>query len=806
MKKITEYFKLTGILSAIVLVFALLNGFGNFTTLEHNSSLQTSNNDEKFSMVRIFAVNDMDFQRIMQAGLIIDHANHKPGRFLDAWLSASEFKMLKNTGVPYEILIDDFVEYEKTLPRMTEAEIDATMRESSEKFNVSHSIYGTLRNLGHLKYSEVVNKIDSLRIEYPTLVSQKFSIGQSYESRTIWAVRITKNPDAPTGKPEVLYHALIHAREPVSASSQLYYIYWLVENYGIDPLATYILNNREIYWIPVFNPDGYVYNETGNGNWRKNRKPCSGGTGTDLNRNYGIYNFWNAVQTPPGSSTNCSSDTYRGTLPFSEPETQAVMNFVNSRNLRAGFGAHTHGNYIIKPWAWCDPTPTPDDAMFNTFLADMKASNPIYTTGTPYQTVNYFVRGAADDWYYNDSGHTKIFVMTPETGQTFWPAQSAIMPLVQGMLFNNRYISLIAGPYVNYVSSNFNQTTYTPGSSGTYKIRFKNKGVMAANNTKIILTPGNGNVTIPTQQYNYNVGIFQQDSATFNFTISSAAPNNCYIPAFLTLKMDTSTIYTQGVYIPVGTPASTVVLNDNAENGIGNWTVEGGWSLHTDSYHSPSHSFAYTSYGNDISHSLTLSTPLNVQTQPVCNLSFWSRHSLETNFDFGYVEVSKDNGNNWQTVTIFNAPNLTWTQYSFDITTPANASTYMKVRFRLQSDANTVGQGWWVDDIVITKYCTGTPVGITGNTEIPKTFALEQNFPNPFNPVTSIKYQLPSPEKVSIKIFDILGKEVAALVNENQEPGYYEVKYDASNLASGLYFYRIEAGSFTQTKKMMLIK
>jgi hypothetical protein len=85
---------------------------------------------------------------------------------------------------------------------------------------------------------------------------------------------------------------------------------------------------------------------------------------------------------------------------------------------------------------------------------------------------------------------------------------------------------------------------------------------MTANNTKVILTPGNGNVTIPTQQYTFNVNAFQMDSATFNFTISNAAPNNCYVPAILTIKLDTSTIYTQGVYIPVGTPTATTVFSD----------------------------------------------------------------------------------------------------------------------------------------------------------------------------------------------------------------------------------------------------
>ncbi len=98
---------------------------------------------------------------------------------------------------------------------------------------------------GYLTFAEVVAKLDSMRTQYPQFISTKFSIGTTWEGRTMWAVRITKNPDAPTGRPEVMYHALIHAREPESMETQMYYFYWLFENYGTNPEATYILNNRK---------------------------------------------------------------------------------------------------------------------------------------------------------------------------------------------------------------------------------------------------------------------------------------------------------------------------------------------------------------------------------------------------------------------------------------------------------------------------------------------------------------------------------------------------------------------------------
>ena len=95
-----------------------------------------------------------------------------------------------------------------------------------------------------------------------------------------------------------------------------------------------------------------------------------------------------------------------------------------------------------------------------------------------------------------------------------------------------------------------------------------------------------------------------------------------------------------------------------------------------------------------------------------------------------------------------------------------------------------------------------TPVG----NSVPEAYKLEQNYPNPFNPATTISFSIPKNGLVSLKVYDILGKEVATLVNTQLNSGQYNVNLNASNLGSGIYFYTLKAGDFVETKKMMLVK
>jgi len=94
----------------------------------------------------------------------------------------------------------------------------------------------------------------------------------------------------------------------------------------------------------------------------------------------------------------------------------------------------------------------------------------------------------------------------------------------------------------------------------------------------------------------------------------------------------------------------------------------------------------------------------------------------------------------------------------------------------------------------------------TPSTNVPDKFSLSQNYPNPFNPVTKIEFTLPKQTAVIIKIFDVLGREIRTLVNDVKPAGYYSVDFNASELSSGVYYYKIEAGNFTDVKKMTIIK
>jgi hypothetical protein len=111
----------------------------------------------------------------------------------------------------------------------------------------------------------------------------------------------------------------------------------------------------------------------------------------------------------------------------------------------------------------------------------------------------------------------------------------------------------------------------------------------------------------------------------------------------------------------------------------------------------------------------------------------------------------------------------------------------------------------FADDEVIK--VTGIPVGVKyENNSAPRNFVLRQNYPNPFNPSTKISWQSPVSSHQTLKVYDLLGRELATLVDEYKPAGKYEVDFDASNLSSGTYFYSLQSGEFTSTKKLVLIK
>ncbi len=795
------------IFTLLTLAIVSLILLGNSGT--NSGSRNNINSNPKYSLVKVFAHGEQDMKKIMREGLFFDHVDHNDGDYFETWISDSELEMLSKSGVAYEIVIDDFETYFNSLPQMSDAEISLALEKSETDFNVSHNIYGTMG--GYLTLDQVINKLDSMRIEYPGLISEKFSIGNSVENRPQWTVRVSNSPNAPTGRPEVWLHSLIHAREPMSMMQNIYFMYWLFENYNIDPVATYILENREIYFTPVINPDGYEYNRStnpnGGGMWRKNRKLNSGTTyGIDLNRNFGTYAFWNSTNN--GSSTDPTSDTYRGLAPFSEAETFNMMNFVNSRNFKGILSYHTYGNYLIRPWGYVDAA-TPDEPIFQEFSQEMLIDNH-FTMGRSNQTVAYGVRGVTDDWYYNDSGHSKAIAFTPEVGtgsDGFWPTQARILPLAQSTIRQNIHFVLAGGPYVAPNTITLNKENYVPGEQGSIEIKFRNKGLMNAANVRIELTAGQ-QLSFQTTSYSYpNIASLTGDSITVNFTLGTVIPNNSAIKVNLKFKQDNDkVVHTQDFYVPVGT--GNVLVLDSAENGMGRWTVSTGWNVATSQSYSPNNSFADSptgNYSNSTNRTMTLTAAQNISAAPVVFLSYWYKHTIDP-FDNAYVDISADNGTSWRSKKFFTGTVSAWTRDVLDLSELAKASSTMKLRFSMVSNGTIPADGIYLDNIRLVNY-TLTPTGInTVQSELPVDFVLSQNYPNPFNPSTSIAFQLPEAGNVSLKIFDVLGKEVMTLVDEYRVPGSYEVRLDASNLAGGMYFYKLVSGSLSETKKMILVK
>jgi hypothetical protein len=144
------------------------------------------------------------------------------------------------------------------------------------------------------------------------------------------------------------------------------------------------------------------------------------------------------------------------------------------------------------------------------------------------------------------------------------------------------------------------------------------------------------------------------------------------------------------------------------------------------------------------------------------------------------------------------------TVFNSELSIPPGKFNYNTVYYWRVSTVNIGGQGSYSP---VWTFITLNSSGIHQiSTEIPTEYKLYNNYPNPFNPSTNIKYQITNCKFTTIKVFDVLGREVETLVNENQSPGIYEVTFDRNNLPSGFYYYTIRSGDFADTKKMVMIK
>ncbi|XP_028648075.1 carboxypeptidase B [Erpetoichthys calabaricus] len=330
--------------------------------------------------------------------------------------------LLQRSGMEYEVLIEDL---QKAIERQFDNKHRSTAGYSYEKYN---------------SWEKISEWAESMATENPTLVT-KTQIGQTFEGRHMVLLKLGKN----TGfaKPAIFMDCGIHAREWISPAFCQWFVKEAVTSYGSDPAMTSLLNNMDVFVLPVFNIDGYVYTWTRDRMWRKTRSKNSGTTcvGTDPNRNFDAG--WCTV----GASKQPCSETYCGSRVESEIEVKAVADFIrkNRSIIKAYLTIHSYSQLLLFPYSY-----TTDLAAHHSELLDIarSASNALYSlygtryTSGPGAVTIYPAAGGSDDWAY-DLGikYSFTFELRDEGRFGFLLPESQIKPTCEETMLAVKYIA-----------------------------------------------------------------------------------------------------------------------------------------------------------------------------------------------------------------------------------------------------------------------------------------------------------------------------------------------------------------------------
>ncbi len=293
---------------------------------------------------------------------------------------------------------------------------------------------------GYHSYAEMKREIKAIAAAHPGIV-RLFSIGRSYQGRTLWAAKVSDHVDRDQDEPELLFDGGHHAREHISVEMTLRILRWLANGYGHDPAVTRRVNQTETWIVFNLNPDGSQYDHRSGTyrNWRKNRQPTPGSSriGTDLNRNYGY--LWGCCG---GSSGDPASETYRGPRKWSAPETRAMRDFVNGRvidgeqQIVAHVTFHSFGRLVLWPWAHkrAGVANDADRAVFSK-LGHAMANRADYRAMQSYEL--YVTDGDEIDWMYR---RHRILSFTIELADRRYPPDELIGRETKRGLLAVRYL------------------------------------------------------------------------------------------------------------------------------------------------------------------------------------------------------------------------------------------------------------------------------------------------------------------------------------------------------------------------------
>ncbi len=634
-----------------------------------------------------------------------------------------------------------------------------------------------LRAQGYLDrfhdYGETLTELQLAEAFYPTLV-QLVDIGDSWEKtqtladRDIWAVKISDNVLADEDEAEVLIIGNHHAREIITPEIVLDFMNYLLQNYGSDPYVTYLVNERQIWLIPTLNPDGLDYVHQQDLWWRKNRRRNAGGSfGVDLNRNYAFKWGYDNI----GSSPSGSSGTYRGTAPFSEPETAALRDFVLTRRFRAALSYHSFGNLLIYPWGYI-PQHTPDHASF-VALADSMVAYHDYHAGLGVETVGYSVNGEADDWFYGEqTSKPKIFSLTPEVGNAFHPDTSAIKQLIDENRGPNLFLAYVVGeePIVAHAP-----LADTINTIGPYRIT-------AQVSAPIILTQ-------PVALARGQVWLHYNTTGIAPFQSIAMTPTGIaqeFVAEIPPLNGK------QRIYYFIS------AADDSGRVGYAPRAASGGeyFSFYLRGDFAPKIAVQPRQLRWALLPDIVFTDSLIVSNLGILDLNFSVRDSSSTFWlQFGIDSARVQGGSNVVVPLAINTERL-------------QAGTHLAT---IEIHANDPVHP--VTSVPVELTIGNTRVDDNAPNSLPKKFALHHSRPNPVREVTTIAYELPASVAGEIKlaIYNLIGQQVRVLVQREQRAGYYSARWDGKDdlgriVPAGIYFYRLEGGGFVQMKKMAVLR
>lgn len=311
---------------------------------------------------------------------------------------------------------------------------------SKESFSGPFGYYPT--------YSEIDTILDGLSQRHPDIFKRGVLTPKTIENRDILFVKISNSPDADNKKPEALITGAQHSCEVIGPACVRLDMYNLCENYDTDPEIKWLVDNRQIYFVPIMNPDGYLYIESsGNKNWRKNRRRnYDGSYGVDPNRNYPYKWGYDDVN----SSSNPSAMNYRGESPVSEPETKAMIDFINAHKFRTWQNHHSDRDVLVIPFGYDYRVSLGQDSIvYYTMCEEQQAQYGRFKKwGPSYIAYDGFaLNGGTEDWSWSDSATYRIYCIITELGSSMWESDADAKVTAEKMLGADMYMIKCAGFY-----------------------------------------------------------------------------------------------------------------------------------------------------------------------------------------------------------------------------------------------------------------------------------------------------------------------------------------------------------------------